>query len=117
MTCIKDDLKSKLNIAISETYGQMVFHLAGKSSDIYEQQFLKGFIFNLIEKGSNKQVSTAAILCLSKAVTQCPDEILRKSLDMIIIQVLKYLKQKSFVCKQELLEAVIQIIFHIQSQI
>ena len=54
MTCIKDDLNGKLNLAISETFGQMVYFLADKTNEIYEQQMIKGFIFKLLEKGSNK---------------------------------------------------------------
>lgn len=69
MTCIKDDHNGKLNTAISETFGQLVYYLADKNNEIYEQQMIKGFVFKLLEKGSNKQISTAAILCMSKAVT------------------------------------------------
>jgi hypothetical protein len=78
---------------------------------------MKGFIFKLLEKGLNKPILTAAILCLSKAVTQCPNEILSQYLDVIMQQVLKCLKQKTFVCKQELLDCLITIIFHIEVEI
>lgn len=52
--------------------------------------------------------------CLSKIILNCPDEVLNKCLDEITDKIIALLKVRNFHSKQELLECLIQIIFHIK---
>lgn len=69
----------------------------------------------MLEK-SNKAVQSGAISCLSKIVINCPDDILFDSLDQITDKMIQVFRVKNFQCKQQLLECLISIIFHIQGE-
>lgn len=109
---------NRLHGAISETIGSLVYNITPKIAteteqrEFYEKQFL-AFCFALIEKTANRLVQSCGILCLSKVIINCPDPVLLESLDLITDKMLHVLKLKSFQCKQQLLECLISLIFHI----
>jgi hypothetical protein len=80
--------------------------------EFYENQILQ-FIFKIIEKSSNKLVQNCGISCLSKVIINCPDDVLLDSLDLITEKMITILKIKNFQCRQQLLECLISLIFHI----
>ena len=115
---IKEEATTRLHAAIAEAVGQMVHHTVDKlitteeQQDLFENWFLR-FIFNLIEKSNNKIAQSCAIACLSKAITCCPDSIVVGSLEDITNKMMTLLKMKTFQNKQQLLECLISIIFHL----
>ena len=44
-------------------------------------------------------MNSAAILCLTKMMLNCPDEVLARALDVIIDKMVYLLKFKSYPCK------------------
>ena len=111
----------RLHTAISETVGNLVFHIVDNiSPDVEKMEFFDNpflqFCFNLLEKSSNKLVQNCGISCLSKVIINCPDDVLLDSLDLITDKLLHVLKTKAYQCKQQLLECLISIIFHIQGE-
>lgn len=114
---IKDDQDGKYVSAISDTVGQIVQNLIesmdeGEQLSLFETQFIK-FVFNLIEKSQNKVIISTALQCLTKIVINCPFHVLLSSLVLITDKMVALLKSKLFPCKQQLLESLISIIFHI----
>lgn len=104
-------------MAISDTVGTVVLNLMevlerDEQQAFFENNFLK-FVFNLVEKSQNKVIISTAFLCLTKMVINCPDIILYESLDMITDKLIQLLKSKTFPSKQQLLECLISVIFHI----
>ena len=118
---IKEEATTRLHGAIAETVGNLVLHTVDKlittaeQQDLFENQYLR-FVFNLIEKSNNKVAQSCAISCLSKVVACCPDAILVGSLDEITDKIVSLLKMRTFQNKQQLLECLISIVFHLREE-
>lgn len=92
---------NRLHAAISETLGSIVFHVVPQipseveKRDFYEKQFL-AFCFTLIEKSGTLLAKNCGILCLSKIIINCADDVLHDSLESLTDKILSLLKTKSF---------------------
>jgi hypothetical protein len=102
---ILNDKNAKLQVVISDTIGLLVLNTI---ENLDESQRFKAFVspflkfaFKLLDNHlSNKIVNNAAILCLTKMMLNCPDEVLVRALDVIIDKIVYLLKFKIYPCKQ-----------------
>lgn len=82
-------------------------------AELFQHQFLK-FVLGMLDKQSNKNTQSGAILCLTQLVLNCPIEVLYECLDEITDKIIGIYKQKVFQCKQQMLEGLISMIFYIK---
>ena len=52
--------------------------------------------FSILEKSTSKVHQSAAILCLTKIIINCPDDILYDRLDMITDKIISVFRLKQF---------------------
>ena len=70
----------------------------------------------MLDKSSNKVVQSGAIACLTKALINCPDEVLFAQLEEITDHMALVLKMKLFQAHQQMLECIISLVFHVQEE-
>lgn len=102
---IKEEGSNRLHLAMAETLGQMVWNIVDKIPE-YEQQidiFMSQFLempFRIIPKTTNKVVQSGAIVCLTKILINCPDDVLYEKLEEISDKLLQIFKSKTFQAHQ-----------------